>query len=488
LLQKLLLLSVAGIAVTYGQSASLVGSYTFQNTLSPAFGATPELIRVDPQGRSGYITDTVLGQQRTVYQFLGTPTEQAGLSLELQNVVNPLTYSFEMLFALTEGNGTNRRVYDNQNRESDRGIYINARNLFEFSRLSTGTATYASGQYVHLLVSISNNEARLYVNGVRDIRLGTNSMNITSPRGIVSFFLDNLTDTSTRDYSSGKIALLRIYTNAISDAEAAALGRDPFGTTVGVGPPSFLSNGVRNGATFGETTPIAPGAFFSIFGSSLSAGTGDWSAAFVDGQAPRRLNGTRVLINDQEAFLVFTSTGQINALAPDTIPATGTLSVRVERDGVASTPVNVNGARLNPAFFLYDQRNRRYIATLSADNTAYIAPRDLFGVSTLNGLQVRPARPGEFVIAYGMGMGATTPATAVGRIPTPREGGYPVSGTVSVQYGPRTITPLYVGLSGFAGVYLVGFQVPDLADGDYELNISINGIRSPTGGNIPIAR
>ena len=470
--------------LAFSQSASRVASYTFDNTLSGAGG--PDLVAVDPANRASFVRDNVFGAERTVYQFGGTPTSQGGLSLNLGNLVNPASYSVEMIFTFTERPNANRRVYDVLERTSDRGLYVNARNLFEFSRLSTGSATINNGTYYHVVFAYSNNIVVLYVNGVQDIRLNTNSLTL-EPRRIVNFFLDNTTDTSTQDYSSGRIALLRYYTNALTANEAAELARNPFGSSVGIGPPSLTASGVRNGASFSESNPIAPGAFFSIFGSSLTNATGDWSAAFQNGEAPRRLNGTRVLIGEREAFLSFTSPGQVNAIVPEGVGA-GPVSVVVERDGVRSAPVTVQARALNPAFFTYDQRNRRFIAALSADNTAYIAPRDLFGVTTLNGLEVRPARPGEFVIAYGMGMGPTNPPVAPGRIPPPRDSGYPVSGRVQLRFGNVTVNPLYVGLSNFAGVYLVGFQVPDLPNGDYELNLSIDSIQSPTGVVIPVAR
>lgn len=469
------------------QNASLVGAYTFQNTLNSSFGGSPALEPTDPLGRSGYMTDTVLGQTRTVYRFEGTPTQQAGLSLSTNGVLNPQSYSLEMLFAFTEGNNQFRRVYETLDRTTDRGLYINQNNNFEFSRLSRGTFSYPSGQYVHMVLTVTNNQAMLYINGTRDINLGTDSMNINNPRRIVHFFLDNLEDTSRNDYSSGKIALLRTYTNALTAAEAATLARDPFNSSVGIGPPAFSASGVRNGASFSEATPVAPGAFFSIFGSSLSSATGDWSAGFSGGQAPTRLNGTRVFVNDREASVVFTSPGQVNALAPD-FTAGRTVTVRVENNGVSSPAVTVDSRALNPTFFTYDQRNRRFIAALNSTNDAYIAPSDLFGVSTLNGLRVRPARPGEFVIAYGMGMGATNPTVAAGRIPPVREGGHPLAGTVTLRFGNRNITPVYAGLSSFAGVYIVGFQVPaDLPEADYELQITINDVSSPTGVVIAVA-
>ncbi|MFN9456086.1 MAG: hypothetical protein ACK6D7_01720, partial [Acidobacteriota bacterium] len=112
-----------------------------------------------------------------------------------------------------------------------------------------------------------------------------------------------------------------------------------------------------------------------------------------------------------------------------------------------------------------------------------------FGVSSINGLAVRPARPGDFIVAYGMGFGATVPDVAPGTIPAPRDGGYPIAAGSTLRLGSRTIPTLYTGLSSFAGVYIVGFQVPaDFSPGDYELQITVNGIASPTGVVIPVVR
>jgi uncharacterized protein (TIGR03437 family) len=472
----------------FAQSASLVATYNFQNSLNPVQSAAPALVATDPRNANSFLTDTVLGQQRTVLELSSQlPNQNAGLSLNTANLVNPTSYSLEMLFSFREGNNTWRRVYDTLNRTSDRGLYINTSNQFEFSRLSRGAATVAVNQYVHMVLVVNDARVRLYVNGQEDINLSTTSMNITTTNGLVHFFLDNTTDTSTSDFASARIALLRAYTNPLTAEQVRQIAQSPFESTIGTGPPTFTADGVRNGATFNASTPIAPGAFFSIFGSSLSEATGDWTGRFSGSNAPTLLNGTRVLINNTPAFLSFTSPGQINAIAPDTIP-NGNVSVVVERSGVRSAAVTVQARALNPAFFTYDQRNRRYIAALSADNTSYIAPADLFGVSSINGLTVRPARPGDFVIAYGMGMGATNPNVPAGTLPAPRDGGYPAAGTTILRFGSQNIAPLYVGLSSFAGVYLVGFQVPDLPSGDYELQITINGTSSPTGVTIPVVR
>jgi uncharacterized protein (TIGR03437 family) len=470
------------------QTASLVATYNFQNTLSPVQGGAA-LTAANPRNMNQFVTDTVGGQSRTVYELSSAlPNLNAGLTLNAGGLLNPTTYSVELFFTFTERQSTNRRLYDVLNRTSDRGLYVNGNNVFEFSRLTRGTATTNVGQYVHMVMVVANNRAIVYVNGEQDINLSTNSMNIELANPVLHFFLDNLQDTSPNEFASARVALLKLYTNALTANEARALAANPFNNNIGIGPPSFLTSGVRNGATFAETTPIAPGAFFTILGSSLADATSDWTGRFDGSNAPTTLNGARVLINDRPAFLSFSSPGQINAIVPDGTPTSGNVSIVVERGGVRSTAVTAAARALNPAFFTYDQRNRRFIAALAADNSAYIAPADLFGVSTVNGLAVRPARPGEFVIAYGMGMGATNPNVPSGTIPAPRDGGYPVTGTVALRFGSATIPSLYTGLSSFAGVYLVGFQVPDLPNSDYELQITVNGIASLTGVVIPVAR
>jgi uncharacterized protein (TIGR03437 family) len=58
---------------------------------------------------------------------------------------------------------------------------------------------------------------------------------------------------------------------------------------------------------------------------------------------------------------------------------------------------------------------------------------------------------------------------------------------VRLRFGTQDITALYVGLSSFPAVYVVGFQVPNVPEGDYELQVTIAGTTSPTGRVIAVA-
>lgn len=471
------LILLLAAAAACAQPASRVATYPFNNSLAALEPGAPALLAVNPNRGNAFVTDTVLGQTRTVYQV-------AGLQLRPGALLNPNAYSVELLFALTAPPQASRRILDVAERPAGNGLSLNSNNRLELSRLRTGAYAYQTSQYVHLVLTVAANQARLYANGNLDLALDTASLQLAGPTPMLHLFPDDAAANSP----TARLALLRVYAHALSAEQAATLAASPFTANTATEVPSFTAAGVRNGASFGESNPIASNAFFSIFGSALSDATGDWTGKFSGSIAPTLLNGTRVLMNDRPAFLSYTSPGQLNGVAPDGLTA-GPVSVVVERNGVRSTPVTVQARAVNPAFFTFDPRNRRYAATLSLDFSAYIAPADLFGVSTINNLRIRPARPGDFIGVYGMGLGPTTPDLPTGTLPPVLNGGHPAVGPVQLRLGGQAVTPIYAGLANnLVGVYTVSFQVPTLPSGDHELIVTVNGVSSPSGVFIPVVR
>ena len=428
-------------------------------------------------GQPASLADTVLGQTRTVYELRGA---HPGLQLRPGAAINPDAYSLEILFAFTENANTARPILA----ATDRALSLNASHHFEFSRLGAGTYTYQTSQYVHLTLTVADNRARLYANGNLDLEFDATALHLAGPDSLLYLFPADVAGHPP----AARVALLRVYPHALSADQAATLAANPFATKNSTEVPSFTVAGVRNGASFGEANPIAPNAFFSLFGSALSDATGDWTGKFSGSIAPTLLNGTRVLINDRPAFLSYTSPTQINGVAPDGLTP-GPVTIVVERNGIRSAPVTVQARAVNPAFFTFEPRNRRYAAALSLDFTAYIAPADLFGVTSVNGLRIRPARAGDFVGVYGMGLGPTTPNLPAGTLPPVLNGGHPAIGPVQLRLGGQAVTPIYAGLAnGLVGVYTVSFQVPVLPAGDHELIVTVNGISSPSGVFLPVVR
>jgi len=313
--------------------------------------------------------------------------------------------------------------------------------------------------------------------------------NSSNPNQLVGIFLDD-----DGEWAPARIALFRAYSGALTANEIRQIYASPFTSTVGVPPPGFQSSGIVNSASYSSAFAISPGGIFSIFGTDLADDIADWGQSFVNGVAPKRLNNVRVLINDVECFIIFTSPVQVNALAPDSVPA-GAVTVVVENRGLRSAVVPTQARQINTSVFRFFPQDSRYLASTANDGSAYIAPPNLFGTNgVLNGLAVRPARPGEFIVLYGTALGPTNPAVPAGQIPTPRDGAYPLSNASEVRFltaagqTVATVTPAYSGLSGFPGLQQVVFQVPDVATGDYQVVVVVAGLASPGGTYLPVAR
>ena len=91
------------------------------------------------------------------------------------------------------------------------------------------------------------------------------------------------------------------------------------------------------------------------------------------------------------------------------------------------------------------------------------------------------AHPGDVLILWGTGFGATTPAFPQGvEIPATQQ--YNCS-PVTAMLGTASVTVYGCALSpGSAALYQVAIQVPSpLPDGDYALTVAVNGAVSPSG-------
>ena len=93
----------------------------------------------------------------------------------------------------------------------------------------------------------------------------------------------------------------------------------------------------------------------------------------------------------------------------------------------------------------------------------------------MGGRTVRGARPGEAVILYGTGFGATNPPTLVGRI---LASGAPIASSATIRVGSDAAIADHTGRSGFVGVFQFNIHTPDLPDGEYEISAELGGVRT----------
>lgn len=235
--------------------------------------------------------------------------------------------------------------------------------------------------------------------------------------------------------------------------------------------PQFSSAAVVNGASL--TGSIASGAWVSIFGQNLAGTTRIWNSNdFGGGKLPTSLSGVSVTINGQPAYIYYISPTQLNVLAP-VDAATGPVTVQVTTSAGQSAPVTVQKAAAAPAFFQFDPQGRKYIAAEFGDYSL-VGPAGLFGTAATT----RPAKPGEIVVLYATGLGATSPAYPDGQILTTV---YPMAVTPSVTIGGLPGTVYFAGLVA-PGLYQVNVAIPALPDGDSSVVIDLgNGLTSAKG-------
>src|SRR5262249_28712911 len=102
---------------------------------------------------------------------------------------------------------------------------------------------------------------------------------------------------------------------------------------------------------------------------------------------------------------------------------------------------------------------------------------------TIPGLATTPAKPGDVLILWGTGFGASNPTALAGAV-TPSTQTYPVSGSVSVTINGVPATVYGAALApGLAGVYQVAIQVPpSLTSGNWPLiAMTQDGLTSASG-------
>jgi uncharacterized protein (TIGR03437 family) len=231
--------------------------------------------------------------------------------------------------------------------------------------------------------------------------------------------------------------------------------------------PSVFPDGIVEGAAYsrvpGAVDHFSAGSIISIFGADLAETTAVVTALPL----PTQLGGIGVRIGNRLAPLYFASPGQINAMIP--FELSGTVGVEVVAGGNSrSSPVSIALAPSAPRIFSINQEGTGQGAILIANTNVVAAPR-----GSIAGRETRPARRGDFISIFCMGLGPVS---------NPPPSGAPASGsplshtlsnpTVTIGGVPATVTLSGSGLApGFVGLYQVNVQVPATA---------------PTGDSVPV--
>ena len=242
------------------------------------------------------------------------------------------------------------------------------------------------------------------------------------------------------------------------------------------GPPAIRA--VLNGASY--LPGIEAGSWVMIQGTNLAntnPGRTWRSDEVVGGNLPTSLDGVSVAINGKPAFVYYISPTQINVQAPSD-SATGAVSVVVDNNGNASAPATAQLQAVAPAFFMYPGTNYA-VASRLPDWALVGDPSAVPGTVA--------AAPGDTVVLWGTGFGATNPAVDAGT-------------TVSVAPAVVTAPTVTVGgvaavvmdtvlTAGSAGLYQVTIQVPaTVASGAVAVQASAGSLQTQGGVLLYVSR
>ena len=205
--------------------------------------------------------------------------------------------------------------------------------------------------------------------------------------------------------------------------------------------------------------PLAPNSWVSVYGSNLGVTTRGWTDGdFVNGGMPYSLDGVSVILTQfgapRAAYISYVSPTQVNFLLPSDMLGTAT-TVVVKNPAGATTAAPITVSTSAPQLFTADGKN---VLGAHASGT-------LLGKTS-------PAAPGETIVVYGTGLGATNPALIPGVVPVDAAS---LATLPQVTIGNSSATVVSAAVvPGSAGVYQINVQVPsDAVSGDLPLIVKV---------------
>jgi uncharacterized protein (TIGR03437 family) len=225
-------------------------------------------------------------------------------------------------------------------------------------------------------------------------------------------------------------------------------------------PPIIFENGMVNAFNRVSAGALAPGMIVEVYGSGLATTGGN------PGVLPLTtdFDGTSLIVGSRQAPLYYVSDTQLNVQFNVELTANQQYAVIASLNGALSVPV-----------------------------VADVSPIQLGVAATVDGMVVAqhgdtatsitedsPAKPGEVVVIYLSGMGATNPSVKSGE-PAPSSAPFAkVIFPATVTLDGQAATVQFAGLApNFVGLYQVNFRVPvSAATGDQTLIVSQNGVSS----------
>jgi uncharacterized protein (TIGR03437 family) len=230
--------------------------------------------------------------------------------------------------------------------------------------------------------------------------------------------------------------------------------------------PTYSTASIANAAT-NLTTGFAPNSIISIYGNNLAFSMSGVSAQ--TGILPVTVGGVTVYIGNKQGYIFFVSPQQINVLIPTAL-SPGPTSVTVVRQGTVGPTVPI-------------------VLTATAPSLFQIAPNTILATHADGSLiaSASPAKSGETVIIYALGLGSTIPAQNDGVIPS-RAAKLANFASLNILLNGVAVAAAniqYAGITpGCAGLYQINLLLPAPLPANPELRLQIGTQMSPAGMNL----
>jgi uncharacterized protein (TIGR03437 family) len=241
--------------------------------------------------------------------------------------------------------------------------------------------------------------------------------------------------------------------------------------------PTISSGGISD--AFSKTAGVAPSTWISIAGSDLAATSATWDAAIAEKKLPTALEGASATVDGKAATIYSISPTQMSVLTPNDI-GTGSIAVVVKNANGESTPLTVDSAAVKPAFYSpFSQDGKLYVNAIALDGT-------VLGKQGSDERAKRMARPGERIVLFGTGFGATNPVAPTDQVVA---GAPLVTSQVRIRFGETVATFVGPGNLVAAGLYQFVVTVPDtLTDGEYPLIAEIDSVSSSSNVYVTVQK
>jgi large repetitive protein len=232
-------------------------------------------------------------------------------------------------------------------------------------------------------------------------------------------------------------------------------------------PPTLAPGGTLNNLNPVVGAPLSPGTIAQVYGTGLAP------AAASTGPAPLpiKFGTTFALVGATQAPLYSLSSGQINIQIPYEVAANQQTPIILSVNNALTLPLMLNMVAAAPGVLSDDKGPN---GPSFQDGAGIVAQHSSNGTLVSS---TSPAAPGEYLVMYLVGMGATNPAVASGA-ETPTAPLSYATAQPTVTVGSQTSTILFAGLTpGFVGLYQIDFQVPPGASsGNLVVTVTQNGV------------